>query len=398
MSLSMQNDELAPAPISQPQASAGVSPRGVRTALGVVLLLTVGLGAGIAVRVKQAVAKKDALAGERATAQAAVQQKAPTVATHPVPLKWQPLVDVTGTLKPWREADVGFELGGRLVQLNALQGAHVRAGQTIAVLDTSRAAAEVGVAEAQERSAAAAYSLAQDDLRRASALYATGSIPLAQLEEVKGRVTLAKASLDGASASAKVAKAGQGLHSIAAPFDGIVTKAPTAAGSVVQPGTPLFHVEDLSHFRLSATLGEEDADQVKVGAAVKVDYRGRTVGGKLITVVPSLDQATRRAPIEIEVPNDPKDPLLGYGFVHATIEGARELDAFRLPTTARRPGSQDEIVKVTDGKAEVLHVPHAVDGDGSWIVLRGVTAADVIALNPADDVRTGDAIEVAAAK
>jgi RND family efflux transporter MFP subunit len=395
MSASMSNEDLAARVPETPAPPAAVSPRGVRVALFVVLLLTVGLGGAIAVRVKQAVAKKDAIASERATAQASVAQKPPLATTHAVAMKWQPRVDVTGTLKPWREADVGFELGGRLVQLNALQGAKVRGGQTIAVLDASRAAAEVGVAEAQERSSAAAYQLAQDDLRRAQALFSSGSIPLAQLEETKGRVTLAKAALDGASASAKVARTGQGLHSITAPFDGIVTKAPTAAGSVVQPGSPLFHVEDLSHFRLSATLGEEDADAVKLGAAVKVVYRDRTVAGKLITMVPSLDQATRRAPIEIEVPNDPKDPLLGNGFVRATIEGAHELDAYRLPPNARRPGSQDEVVKVVGGKAQILHVPHAVDADGSWVVLRGVTSDDVIALNPADDVRNGDPIEVA---
>jgi RND family efflux transporter MFP subunit len=287
---------------------------------------------------------------------------------------------------------VGFELGGRLVQVSAQQGAKVKAGQTLALLDASRAAAEVGVAEAQERSAQAAFALASDDLRRAQALYSSGSIPLAQLEEVKGRVTLAKASWDGAQASAKVARTGQGLHTIAAAFDGVVTQAPTAAGSVVQPGTPLFHVEDLARFRLSATVGEDEADLVKVGATVAVEYRDRKVSGTLITLVPSLDQATRRAPVEIEVPNDPKDPLLGNGFVHATIEGAREVEALRVPSGARRPGSQDEVVTVIGGKAKIVHAPHAVDADGSWIVLRGLTPESTLVLSPSDDVRDGDAV------
>jgi hypothetical protein len=156
-------------------------------------------------------------------------------------------------------------------------------------------------------------------------------------------------------------------------------------------------VEDLSRFRLSATLGEDEADLVKVGATVSVDYRDRKVSGKLITLVPSLDQATRRAPVEIEVPNDPKEPLLGYGFVRASIEGARELDVVRVPSTARRPGSQDEIVKVVDGKAKIVHAPHAVDGDGSWIVLRGLSADDTIQIGPSDDVRDGDPIATEAA-
>src|SRR5205814_64272 len=109
---------------------------------------------------------------------------------------------------------------------------------------------------------------------------------------------------------------------------------------------PLVRLEDVSRFRLSATLNEDDAPLVIVGQAVTVTYRDRSVSGKVIAVVPSLDQATRRAPIEIEVPNDPANPLLGWSFVRARIDGAGEVPVVRVPGTTRRPGSQREIVKV----------------------------------------------------
>jgi RND family efflux transporter MFP subunit len=266
----------------------------------------------------------------------------------------------------------------------------------LAVLDGSRAAAEVSAAEAQSRAAQANLAIAEDNLRRTQALVASGSIPEAQATQAREQVALVRAQLEGAQANANVAKTGQGLHTIAAPFDGVVTKAPTAAGSVVQPGTALFRVEDLSRLRLSAALGEDEATLVKVGAPVTVEYRDRKVIGKLITLVPSLDPATRRVPVEIEVANDPKDPILAYGFVRGTIDGTKEVDAFRVPPTARRPGSQDEVVKIVSGHAAVLHVQHTSDEDGSWIVLHGLAATDTIALNPPDDVHDGDAIDVAA--
>jgi RND family efflux transporter MFP subunit len=302
---------------------------------------------------------------------------------------------VTGTLRPWREAEIGFELSGRLVQVGVAQGDKVRAGMMLGVLDGSRAAAEVSAAQAQARAAQANLAIAEDSLRRTHALVATGSMPEAQETQAREQVALLRAQLEGAQANAEVARTGQGLHTIVAPFDGVVTKAPTAAGSVVQPGTALFRIEDLSKLRLSASLGEEEATLVKVGAPVVVAYRERKVSGKLITLIPSLDQATRRAPIEVSVPNDPSNPILAYGFVHALIEGAREIDALRLPATARRPGSQDEVVKVVDGKAVVARVPHLTDEDGSWIALSGAAPADVLALNPPDDVHDGDPIDLA---
>jgi RND family efflux transporter MFP subunit len=369
--------------------------RGSRVALVGVGVLLVGLGSIVGVRLHQAKDKQASLVAERAAAQASAVERVPSTTAHPEAIRWSPRIDVTGTLRPWREAEIGFELSGRIVQVGVAQGDKVKAGQVLAVLDVSRAAAEVSAAEAQARAAQANLAIAEDNLRRTHALVASGSIPEAQETPAREQVALVRAQLEGAQANADVARTGKGLHTIAAPFDGIVTKAPTAAGSVVQPGTALFRVEDLSRLRLSASLGEDDASLVKVGANVAIAYRDRTVRGKLITLVPSLDEATRRAPIEVQVQNDPSNPILAYGFVRATIEGAKEIDALRVPPTARRPGSQDEIVKVEGGKAVVTRVPHVSDPDGSWIVLRGLAPTDTIVLNPPDDVRDGDPIDVA---
>jgi hypothetical protein len=94
------------------------------------------------------------------------------------------------------------------------------------------------------------------------------------------------------------------------------------------------------------------------------------------------------------VENDPKQPLLAYGFVHAIIAGSGQVPALRIPPAARRPGSQDEVVKVEAGHAKILHVTHAVDTDGSWIVTRGLEATDDVVLLPPADVKDGDALEV----
>ncbi len=86
-------------------------------------------------------------------------------------------------------------------------------------------------------------------------------------------------------------------------------------------------------------MGEDEVPLVTVGAPVKILYRERVVDGKVAAVVLSLDQATRRAPVEIEVPNAGAD-LLAWSFVRARISGRGEVDAVRIPALARRPGSQ----------------------------------------------------------
>ncbi len=374
--------------LERPSRSA---PRIVLVAL---LVATVGLFVFLGVRVKQATAKKEQVAAERATAQASLQKRATVVVVRPTAGTWTPRVAFTGTLKPWRDADVGFELGGRLLKVNVAIGDKVAGGAPLAILDASRSLAEVSAAEAQARAAAAQLALAEDNLRRTEALVASKSIPEAQAEQARHQVALTRAQLEGAQAQARLAKTGAGLHTITAPFQGIVTRAPTSAGSVVQPGSPLVHLEDTSRLRLSASLGEEEVPLVKLGAPVTIVYRDRAVVGKVVALVPSLDQATRRAPVEIEVPNGAAEPLLAWSFVRAHVDAKGEVPILRVPATARRPGSQDEVLRVAGGKVHVVHVVHATDDTGAWLVTSGLGPDDQLLVNADPDLKDGDDVEV----
>lgn len=375
---------------------APTAPRGrigVRVAAAVGVVAAIALVGVLGARVKQATAKRADVVAQRASAQAEATKKAPTRTTHPTAARWQPRVEVTGTLRPWREADVGFALGGRLVKVDVAVGQTVKEHATLAVLDERSAGAQVNQASAGLRAAEANLALAEDNERRTSALAQSKSIPESQAEQARQQVALARAQLDGARAAQQLARTGQGDHAIVAPFAGVVTKAPTAAGGVVQPNASVVHLEDLSKFRLSVTLGEQDVSLVKVGAPVTVTVRDRSVTGKVVAVVPSLDPATRRAPVEVEVPNDPKEALLGWSFVHATIQGAGgDVLVLRVPAEARRPGSQSELVVSRNGRAHIARVVHAVDGDGSWLVRDGLAPTDEVLLAPDADLQEGEVL------
>lgn len=376
---------------SSPPVSVSAPSRG-RSRVGVVLALALGVGflGLLGVRVKQATGKRAALDGERTATQERLKKKEPAQLAKPVPATWTPRVDFTGTLKPWREADIGFETQGRLLRVAVSTGDAVREGQLLAVLDGSRAVAQVGQADSQVKASEASLALAEDTLRRTEALAGSKSIPEAQAEQARQQVELARAQLDGARASARLARTGAGQSSISSPFAGIVTRAPTGIGSVVNAGVALVHLEDTSRFRLSITVNEEDVPLVSPGAPVFVVYRDRVVNGKVAAVVPSLDQATRRAPVEIEVPND--GHLLAWAFVKGRIGAGAPIEALRLPAQARRPGSQDEIVVASGGKAKLVKVAFNVDEDGSLVVRpgRGLAATDEVVLSPSVELKDGD--------
>ncbi len=365
---------------------------GVKIALVVSAAAVVAVGALLAVRVVEAKKKEAEIVTARAAAAAHALVKEPVSWVSPVLLKHKVRVELTGTLKPWREADVGFETPGRLVSIGVSTGDVVKEGKVLAILDASRAGAQVSQAESQIRAAEANLALAEDNLRRTEALAASKSVAEASAEQARQQVALAKAQLDGARATTQLARSGAGLHSILAPVAGVVTRAPTGIGAVVAPGAPLVRLEDTSRFRLSATVGEEEASLLAVGAPVVVKYRDRLVTGRVIAIVPSLDQGTRRVPVEIEVPNDPAAPLLAWGFVRGVIEGKGEIDGLQIPAAAHRPGSQDEVVRLDGDKVTLVRVSRIVTEDGSWIVTRGLSPTDRIVFAPAPELRTGDVV------
>lgn len=389
-----QNSEVAaPIPASQHAAPQRRGSRaGVIVALGALGIGLLGIGGLTATRVKEAMKRNEKVAVQRAEVQAAAQRKAPASAVRPRPAKWRARVELTGTLKPWRDADIGFETGGRLMRVYVATGDRVKQGQPLALLDGTRAIELVQIKEATLKAAQANLAMAEDQARRTESLIQSKSIPEAQAEQARQQLALAKANVQASEVDLRMARTGAGLHTISAPFDGVVTRAPTATGSVVGPGVPLVKIEDLSRFRLGATVAEEDAPLAKVGQSAVVRYRDRTVSGKVITAVPSLDPATRRAPLEIEVPSEPGTPLLAWSFVRATLAADTDEPVLTVPPTARRPGAQDEVVTVVDGKIKIVRVVFQAGEDGTWYVRRGLKDSDVVLLSPAGDLRDGDAV------
>ena len=161
------------------------------------------------------------------------------------------------------------------------------------------------------------------------------------------------------------------------------------------PGMPVIRVEELERFRLSVQVSEEDLSQVRRGSPVRVMLRDQTqVMGKVTIVVPSLDPATRRAPVEIEVPNQ-TEGMVAWGMVRASISGIDEVNALRLPGTAKRASLEPEVFRLVDGRAKLTKVLFTIDPDGSLIVETGLTADDTIIDQPDRELGDLDSVTVA---
>jgi len=373
-------------------------------ALILLALALVGLGGWFAVRLRSALKTQKELAAERdavaksAAAQPAAGTAAATASGSAAAMKtilpraetWQPEVQFEGTLQPVREADLGFKVAGRLAQIRVRLGDRVSAGQTLATLDATEAQAQVEAARAQVRAAEAQLALADDSARRTSTLVGSGAASQQTGVQTGQQRSLAAAQLDSARAQLAIAEAALKNQLLAAPFAGSVTKVPSGAGAIVNPGTVLFHVQDTSTVKLSGAIGEADAPLVRPGASLEVRLDGRTVQGRVVAVLTSVDPATRRVPLEAEIKNDAGQPLLGGSFVRAAVSGLKPVQVLRVPGSALRPGSQNELFVVENGRQRVRHVLYARAADGALLVRSGLEPNERVVAAPTAEAADGD--------
>jgi len=381
--------------------SSGAAPKkfGVGGVIAIVSVLA--LGGVIGVRVKNKMAQKAAIqaqmtAPDEAASSAGKEEGARATAAvlvKPVAKRWQPRISVTGTLEPIQQADIGFKAGGRLMTIKVKAGDVIKAGQVLGVVDSAEAAAQSRIAQTGVRVAEISLDMAKDGQQRADTLFQQSAVPEAQKTTATQQAMLAAAQLEQARAQARLASVAVGNATLSAPFGGLVTRAPSGIGKIVAPGEPLFHVEDTSVLKLSASVSESDAKVFEVGAAVSIE-NAPDAKGKVTAVLGSLDPQTRRVPVVAEIPNGKEAGLLSGSFVRAEILATEAIDVLTLPATALRPGAQDEIVVATEGKAHLVRVSFSIGPDGSLYVRKGIEAGASVVANPSPEVKEGDPIVV----
>lgn len=173
--------------------------------------------------------------------------------------------------------------------------------------------------------------------------------------------------------------------------------APTAAGSFAGPGIPLFRIERLSRLRFIGHVSDRDAPRMVVGARLSIETdSGVTAVGKVDVLVPSLDPATRRVPVEGILEN-PDGKLLSGTFVDARIE-AQAVPALLVPQTAVLTGDTPAVLIVgPDGKLMRREVSVVRTEAGMIHVTKGLTIEDTVVVQPGASWREGDTLPHATA-
>jgi cobalt-zinc-cadmium efflux system membrane fusion protein len=305
-------------------------------------------------------------------------------------VKPQPLGETltfTATIRPDadRLARVAARIEGRITAVPARLGDKVRAGQTLALLDS----VAVGEAHAAWVEAQADLGIAEADFKRAESLNAEEIIPRKDFLRAKADRDKAAAAVRAAAdrlrllgGSPGASGAAVSAFAVTAPFAGTVIEKKATLGELAGPSDPLFSVADLSRVWIQADLPESALAKVRIGANAKVTvpaYPGEVFSGRVGHLGASLDKDTRTVAARIEVANA-DGRLKPEMFATAIIEVAGDQrEAISLPDAAIvLMDGKPTVFVYAQGAYEAMQVEPGERVGGRTVLKSGLTAGDQV--------------------
>jgi cobalt-zinc-cadmium efflux system membrane fusion protein len=290
-------------------------------------------------------------------------------------------------------------VSGRIARIDVALGAHVKTGQTLAVVESP----DVGLASSDVAKADADLIAAEHNLQRERSLLSNNATSQKDYEAAEDAYRQARAEKQRAAQKAFLLHSGsvdtvkQG-YSLVSPIDGEVLARNLSVGAEIQGqysgGTQeLFTVGQLDEVWVLADIYEVDMARVRTGAKCTVRavaQRDKIFEGKVDWVAGMLDATTRTAKARCTFSNG-EGLLKPDMYATASISVApRKVAA--IPKSAILHLGYQTVVFVDhgagpDGKHDFERVPVAVDEaiDGRWLpVLHGLNAGDRVVTQGAD--------------
>jgi membrane fusion protein, multidrug efflux system len=314
-----------------------------------------------------------------------------------------------GTLQAYYSASIFARVPGYLHAWYTDIGAHVKAGQLLATIDTPELDAELIQAKANLATAVANRNLAEITARRWTGLLKEDAVSRQESDEKAGAFEATTAEVNAAQANVDRLLAMKAFARIVAPFNGIVTARRTDVGALINAGagssptTELFDVAQVQPLRLYVSVPQADSAGIRSGIAASLtvpEYPGQVFPAKLATTSGSVSASSGTLLVELLVDNT--QGLLKVGdyaqvkFVVPPRTDVQQGTVLQVPSSAllfRKTGTQLALLGPGD-RVRVVQVGVGRDLGQTIEITHGLQPTDHVIDNPPDSIASGELVRV----
>jgi len=303
-----------------------------------------------------------------------------------------------GALESMADPVVSAEVAGRVMEVRALAGTEVKAGQVLAVLD--------------RRDTGLLHQAAQAEARRVENLSANQARNLVRLKQLREQNFISQAALDDAiaqnaatqdqlsavRAQLRLASRNVGKTNVLSPVDGRVEKQIAIQGQYLKLGDPMFQVVALKKLRARLPFPETLSGQVQRGMEVRISVAGDKLAltGKISEIRP-MAGANNRAFDAFVIFDNPGAWRPGATLkASVVLEEHKEAVAVPEQSVILRPVGKVVYV-LQDGKALQRVVQVGISQNGWTEITNGLQAGETVVMDGAGFLTDQAAVTVAKA-
>lgn len=300
---------------------------------------------------------------------ACAKHEAPAEAVRPVMLARVELGTAgaatvfAGEVKARHESDLGFRIGGKVVERRVDVGARVTRGTVLARLDAADVALQAQAAKAAVAAAQTEYDYAKAEFDRYSNLRDQKFVSASALDQKRNQMNANAAKLEQARAQLSVASNQAGYATLVADQDGVVTAIGAEVGQVVTAGQLVVRLAREDEREVAIAVPENRLGELKAAqrlAVVLWASPDKPYAAKVREIAPAVDAATRTFAVRVSILAP--DAAVRWGMTaNVVLQGEAGGAAALVPSSA--------ITHQSDGKPAVF----VYDAASGTVSLRPVT-------------------------
>ena len=365
----------------------------ISSIIGVVVMAVLILG--IRSRVKAATDLRTVTAQMAVLSVSVVQPKLAALAQE---------IILPGNIQPFISSPVYARTDGYLKRWYFDIGAHVKAGQLLATIQSPEIDEQLSQARSTLATAQANLNLAEITKTRYEAMFQKHAVSQQDRDNAAGTYSANKAIVDAGMANVRHYEALVSFEKVYAPFDGVITARNTDTGDLINAGsnagpkTNLFNIAQTDTVRVYVNVPEEYSRGVKpretTADIVLAEFPGQKFAGGVVRTAEAINGTTRTLLTEIDLPN-PRNTLLTGSYAEVHLHIPSQSPTLLIPVNTLIFRSQHlQAGVVRNGKVELADLTPGHDFGSEIEVSAGLKPEDRVVVNPPDSLLSGQQVNV----
>jgi RND family efflux transporter MFP subunit len=309
-----------------------------------------------------------------------------------------------GNIQPFVTSPIYARTDGYLKKWYFDIGAHVKAGDLLAIIQTPEVDEQLAQARSTLGTAQANLQLAQITRDRYQSLLTKHAVAQQDVDNAVGAYSANQAIVDADMANVRHFEALVSFEKVYAPFDGVITARNTDIGDLINSGsstapkTDLFDMSQTRTLRVYINVPEEYSQGIKPGQTsadiTLAEFPGKKFPGKLARTSEAINATTRTLLTEVDLDN-PGATLLSGSYAEVHLQVPAQHSTFLLPVSSLIfRGEKLQVGVVKNGRVAISDITPSHDLGEQIEVVAGLKANDQVIVNPPDSLVSGQQVNI----